>query len=204
MKDYSTFLLSFLFKHVFVYRIRALPEPLGVFSIRCHPARDKVSQANVAGRTSEERPAACSSAISAWESSYKKHLLHFVLSMMLWKINTVMVFLPLCSLLLAPASVSVHLRSCKCGSCFTRLFFGNKNMQLNKYDYGDVKSWRRGLRLKDKEFFGPRKPLMWATSSAVENSYCTGLLPFAALDPQVSAFIDSAIGKTVVTKCTLK
>lgn len=51
-----------------------------------------------AGRTSEERPAACSSAISAWESSYKKHLLHFVLSMMLWKINTVMVFLPLFSL----------------------------------------------------------------------------------------------------------
>lgn len=51
-----------------------------------------------AGRTSEEHPAACSSAISAWESSYKKHLLHFVLSMMLWKINTVMVFLPLFSL----------------------------------------------------------------------------------------------------------
>lgn len=51
-----------------------------------------------AGWTSEERPAACSSAISAWESSYKKHLLHFVLSMMLWKINTVMVFLPLFSL----------------------------------------------------------------------------------------------------------
>lgn len=38
----------------------------------------------------------------------------------------------------------------------------------------------------------------------IDNSYCTGLLPFAALDPQVSAFIDSAIGKTVVTKCTLK
>lgn len=36
-----------------------------------------------AGRTSAERPATCSSAISAWESSYKKHLLHFVLSMML-------------------------------------------------------------------------------------------------------------------------
>lgn len=25
-------------------------------------------------------------------------------------------------------------------------------MQLNKYDYGDVKSSRRGLLLKDKEF----------------------------------------------------
>lgn len=36
-----------------------------------------------AGWTSEENLAACSSAISAWESSYKKHLLHFVLSMML-------------------------------------------------------------------------------------------------------------------------
>lgn len=34
-------------------------------------------------RTSEEYLAACSSAISARESSYKKHLLHFVLSMML-------------------------------------------------------------------------------------------------------------------------
>lgn len=51
-----------------------------------------------AGWTSEENLAACSSAISAWESSYKKHLLHFVLSMMLWKINTVMVCLPLLSL----------------------------------------------------------------------------------------------------------
>lgn len=46
------------------------------------------------GRTSEENLAACSSAVSARESSYKKHLLHFVLSMMLWKINTVVVCLP--------------------------------------------------------------------------------------------------------------
>lgn len=34
-------------KHVFVYRICALLQPLGVFSIRCHPARDKVSQATM-------------------------------------------------------------------------------------------------------------------------------------------------------------
>lgn len=50
------------------------------------------------GWTSEENLAACSSAISARESSYKKHLLHFVLSMMLWKINTGMVCFPLLSL----------------------------------------------------------------------------------------------------------
>lgn len=50
------------------------------------------------GWTSEENLAPCSSAISARESSYKKHLLHFVLSMMLWKINTGMVCLPLLSL----------------------------------------------------------------------------------------------------------
>lgn len=50
------------------------------------------------GWTSEENLAACSSAVSARESSYKKHLLHFVLSMMLWKINTVVVCLPLLSL----------------------------------------------------------------------------------------------------------
>lgn len=60
-----------------------------------------------AGRTSEENLAACSSAISARESSYKKHLLHFVLSMMLWKINTVMVCPPLLSL---PLSESVCVR----------------------------------------------------------------------------------------------
>lgn len=45
---------------------------------------------------------------------------------------------------------------------------------------------------------------MWASSRAMENRYCTGLLPFAALDPQVSAFIDSAIGKTLVNKMHLK
>lgn len=55
--------------------------------------------------TSEENLTACSSAISAQESSYKKHLLHFVLSMMLWKINTGMVCLPLVSLTLC---ASVH------------------------------------------------------------------------------------------------
>lgn len=35
------------FKHVFVYRICAFLKPLGVFGIRCHPARDKVSQTNM-------------------------------------------------------------------------------------------------------------------------------------------------------------
>lgn len=63
-------------------------------------------------RTSEENLAACSSAISAWESSYKKHLLHFVLSMMLWKINTVMVCLPLLQPL--PAWVCAGVRWCAC------------------------------------------------------------------------------------------
>lgn len=91
-----------------------------------------------AGRTSEERPAACSSAISAWESSYKKHLLHFVLSMMLWKINTVMVFLPLFSLSSPQSlwvSICVHANA---GVASLVVCFRNKNMQLNKYHYGDV------------------------------------------------------------------
>lgn len=51
---------------------------------RFHPAGDKVIQGEKHdGRSSEENRAACSSAISAWESPYKKHLLHFVLSMVL-------------------------------------------------------------------------------------------------------------------------
>lgn len=58
-----------------------------ILCIRYHLAMESDKHA---GWTSEENLAAHSSAISAWESSYKKHLLHFVLSMMLWKINTAM------------------------------------------------------------------------------------------------------------------
>lgn len=91
-----------------------------------------------AGRTSEERPAVCSSAISAWESSYKKHLLHFVLSMMLWKINTVMVFLPPFSLSSPQSlwvSICVH---ANLGFASLVVCFQHKNMQLNKYHYRHV------------------------------------------------------------------
>lgn len=90
-----------------------------------------------AGRTSEERPAARSSAISARESSYKKHLLHFVLSMMLWKINTVMVFLPLFSLS-SPQSLWVSICVHANARVASLVCFRNRNMQLNKYHYTDV------------------------------------------------------------------
>lgn len=75
--------------------------------------------------TSEESLAACSSAISARESSYKKHLLHFVLSMMLWKINTVMVCLPLLSLSVwVSVSICMHLNAhalpCSLYFCFAK------------------------------------------------------------------------------------
>lgn len=69
-----------------------------ILCIRFHLAMESDQHA---GWTSEENLAAHSSAISAWESSYKKHLLHFVLSMMLWKINTAMVCLLLLHLLLS-------------------------------------------------------------------------------------------------------
>lgn len=96
-----TVLLFCFSYHLFMYRI----SPVLYFS----PARGRLqhqmsscqrqskSDKHV-GWTSEENLAACASAISARESSYKKHLLHFVLSMMLWKINTGMVCLPLLSL----------------------------------------------------------------------------------------------------------
>lgn len=69
------------------------------FSISCsclllpgvHPEGGKVIHGEKhAGRTSEENRAVYSSAISAWELPYKKHLLHFVLNMVLWKINSAM------------------------------------------------------------------------------------------------------------------
>lgn len=110
-----------------------LLEPLGVFSIRC---QRQSKSGKRAGRTSEEHPAACSSAISAWESAYKKHLLHFVLSTMLWKINTVMVFLPLFSLSSCRSlrvSICVHANA---GVPSLVVCLGNKNTQLNKYHYG--------------------------------------------------------------------
>lgn len=94
---YSPLFFSLFFLKMFLCLSSSLLQPLGTFSIRCHAAEDKH-----AAWTSEKNLATCSSAISAWESSYKKHLLHFVLSMMLWKI-----YMGWCALFIAAVCVSL-------------------------------------------------------------------------------------------------
>lgn len=77
---------SFFLYHVFIYRISPLlssPPAPGRLQHQMSSCQRQSKSDKHAGWTSEENLAACSSAISARESSYKKHLLHFVLSMML-------------------------------------------------------------------------------------------------------------------------
>lgn len=81
-----TVLLLFFSYHLFIYRISPFPSSSSAPGRLQHQMsscqRQSKSDKHL-GWTSEENLAACSSAISARESSYKKHLLHFVLSMML-------------------------------------------------------------------------------------------------------------------------
>lgn len=120
-------LFFFLFKtSVYIQDLPSLRTP-GCLQHQMSSCQRRSKSDKHAGWTSEENLAACSSAISAWESSYKKHLLHFVLSMMLWKINTVMVCLPLLSLCLCGSvwvSICMHAIA-HAHAYFLYLCFGN-------------------------------------------------------------------------------
>lgn len=131
IKDLAASILWSLFFFLFKTSVYMwdLPSPQTHGCLRhqmsCSQRRSKSDKH--AGWTSEENLAACSSAISALESSYKKHLLHFVLSMMLWKIDTVMACLPLLSLCLCGSvwvSMCMHASSHALPS-FLYLCFGN-------------------------------------------------------------------------------
>lgn len=137
---------------------------------------------------------ALSSAISAEESSFKKHLLCLVLSMMLWKIHAVIVLFTLSGL---------GVRACMRVSALClipRESLVESNLEQHNYIS-----------------FNPPASASWSADQSTRwidaQAAVLGIIAalpsyrlrhYGSLLPQVHKYIDSTIGKAIVEKCSRK
>lgn len=134
-----------------------------------------------------------SSAISALESSYKKHLLHFVLSMMLWKINTAMVCLLLRISVRDSVSIHVYLTVCALShslySCLPKCW-GLKHVVACRCNSGRVVGGNGFQLYADIQGLHHQWTQSWFPAAF-------HLLHLVTLFPMVSTYIDSTIDETI-------